>query len=264
LVALNEQLRKRPADLTSLKWVICGGATLPESIGREFAEHTGALVVEGYGLSEASPVTHVGPLNDASRYGCIGLPLPDTECRIVDVKTAKVDVSPGEIGELLVRGPQIMLGYWDEYSRRAEGMEEESDGQPVVVDGWLHTGDLARLAPDGLYQVVERKKDMVITSGFNVYPQEVEQVLKNHPSVLDAAVVGVPDEHRGEIVKAFVVLCSGSTWDEDALSKYCQEHLAVHKRPRAFEHCKADLPRSFLGKVIRRKLREPELPVDSS
>ncbi|MCP4782643.1 MAG: long-chain fatty acid--CoA ligase [Fuerstiella sp.] len=264
LVALNEILRQRPADLASLKWVICGGATLPEAVGREFAEHSGALVVEGYGLSEASPVTHVGPLNDASRFGCIGLPLPDTECRIVDAESGVADVEPGEIGELLVRGPQVMLGYWDEFSRKTKGTGAESDEQSVVVDGWLRTGDLARLAPDGLYQIVERKKDLVITSGFNVYPQEVEQVLERHPSVRDAAVVGVPDEHKGETVKAFVVLHNGTTWDEAALSEFCTEHLAVHKRPRAFEHCKDDLPRSFLGKVIRRKLREPTLQGDSS
>jgi long-chain acyl-CoA synthetase len=264
LVALNDLLRKRPADLTSLKWVICGGAPLPESVGREFAEHTGALVVEGYGLSEASPVTHVGPLNSAARFGSIGLPLPDTECRIVDKDTGTSDVPVGEIGELLVRGPQVMLGYWHEVGRDENKNGSASGGHPVVDDGWLHTGDLARIAPDGLYQIVERKKDLIITSGFNVYPQEVEQVLKNHPTVQDAAVVGLPDERKGEIVKAFVVLNSGATWDEAALSEYCTEHLSSHKRPKAFEHCKDDLPRSFLGKVIRRKLRETESQVDST
>ncbi len=256
LVALNEQLRKRPSDLTSLKWVICGGAPLPESVGRDFAEHTGALVVEGYGLSEASPVTHVGPLNESARFGAIGLPLPDTECRIVDADTGTWDVEAGEIGELLVRGPQVMLGYWHEVNREENGINSEPDGHPVVNDGWLHTGDLARIAADGLYQIVERKKDLIITGGFNVYPQEVEQVLKNHPAVQDAAVVGVPDARKGEVVKAFVVLNSGATWNETEISDYCKEHLSSHKRPKAFEQCKDDLPRSFLGKVIRRKLRE--------
>ncbi|MEO1980078.1 MAG: long-chain fatty acid--CoA ligase, partial [Fuerstiella sp.] len=157
-----------------------------------------------------------------------------------------------------------MLGYWNEFFRKAEGTDAESDGQPVVVDGWLHTGDLARVASDGLYQIVERKKDLIITSGFNVYPQEVEHVLKSHPAVQDAAVVGVPDEQKGEIVKAFVVLNSGATWDPKAFSEHCREHLAVHKRPRAFEQCEDDLPRSFLGKVIRRKLRESVMQGDSS
>lgn len=244
LVAINEQLRKRKADLTSLKWVISGGAPLPVDVGREFAEHTGALVVEGYGLSEASPVTHVGPLDGTSEFGTIGLPLPDTECCIVDAETSQT-VAPGEIGELLVRGPQIMLGYWQ-------------DSGPVseAGDDWLHTGDLARLTEGGLYQIVERKKDLIITSGFNVYPQEVEAALRTHELVKDAAVVGVPDERRGEAVKAFVVLNDGAVWDEIRLAEHCREHLAAHKRPRLYEHCKDDLPRSFLGKVIRRKLRD--------
>lgn len=251
LAALNEQLLRKPADLSSLKWVISGGAPLPKEIGRAFAENSGALVVEGYGLSEASPVTHVGPLDATARFGTIGLPLPDTECRIVDPETGTSDVAPGEVGELLVRGPQVMLGYW----------QEVRDGSVSTVDshdGWLHTGDLACVEPDGLFRIVERKKDLIITSGFNVYPQEVETVLKRHESVKDAAVVGVPDDTRGEIVKAFVTLNDGAKWDEAALAAYCSDHLAAHKRPREFAHCKNDLPRSFLGKVIRRKLREIE------
>jgi long-chain acyl-CoA synthetase len=241
LVAMNEHLRTRPADLSSLKWVITGGAPLSEAVGGEFAEHSGAIVVEGYGLSEASPVTHVGPLDGSGKFGTIGLPLPDTDCRIVDSETGTTDVEPGEVGELLIRGPQVMLGYWH--------------GDRIADDGWLRTGDLARVTADGLYQIVERKKDMIITSGFNVYPQEVESVLKNHPAVKDAAVVGVPDEHKGEIVKAFVVLNKGVAWDEQSLTDYCREHLSSHKRPRQYEVCD-DLARSFLGKVIRRKLRE--------
>ncbi len=244
LVAMNEHLRTHKADLTSLKWVISGGAPLPEAVGREFAEHAKALVVEGYGLSEASPVTHVGPLDGNSSYGTIGMPLPDTECRIVDAETGETNVEPGEVGELLVRGPQVMLGYW------------KNDSTPFADVGWLHTGDLARLTPDGLYQIVERKKDLIITSGFNVYPQEVELVLKKHASVKDAAVVGEPDERKGEVVKAFVVLNDGAKFDEAELKEFCHEHLASHKRPGIIEHCKDDLPRSFLGKVIRRKLRE--------
>lgn len=245
LVAMNEHLRSHPADLSSLKWVITGGAPLPESIGREFAKHSGAIVVEGYGLSEASPVTHVGPLDGSASFGTIGLPLPDTDCRIVNAETGAEtgadDVATGDIGELLIRGPQVMLGYWNSDS--------------TTPNDWLHTGDLARVTSDGLYQIVERKKDMIITSGFNVYPQEVEAVLKNHPAVNDAAVVGVPDERRGEVVKAFVVLNKGQVWDEHSLADFCREHLSSHKRPGILESCD-DLPRSFLGKVIRRKLRD--------
>lgn len=249
LAAMNEYLSKRPADLSCLKWVISGGAPLPENIGRTFAEFSGALVVEGYGLSEASPVTHVGPLDETARFGTVGLPLPDTECRIVDPDTGQTDVAPGEVGELLVRGPQIMLGYWDEVRSGAET-------EIARCGGWLRTGDLAERQSDGLYRIVERKKDLIITSGFNVYPQEVEAVLRRHSSVKDAAVVGVPDETRGETVKAFLTLNDGAKWDEADFAEHCREHLAAHKRPRQFEHCPDDLPRSFLGKVIRRHLRE--------
>ncbi|MEZ6061536.1 MAG: AMP-binding protein [Planctomycetaceae bacterium] len=245
LVAMNEHLRTRKADLTSIKWVISGGSTLPVAVGEEFAAHTGAIVVEGYGLSEASPVTHVGPLNENARYGTIGLPLPDTECRLVSTEDGRTEVGKGESGELLVRGPQVMLGYWknDEATRQA------------IHDGWLSTGDIAVRTPEGLYQIVDRKKDLIITSSFNVVPREVEDVLRRFPGVEDAAVVGVPDEHRGEIVKAFIVMKDASKWDEDAINHFCREHLAAHKRPRALERCDS-LPKNFLGKVIRRHLRE--------
>ena len=260
LVAMNEHLRKHPANLKSLKWVISGGAPLPEAVGREFAEHTGALVVEGYGLSEASPVTHVGPLEGAAHFGTIGLPLPDTECRLVDSETGAHDVMLGEVGELLVKGPQVMLGYWHDIRERlASGLPlagaHLNTPNGTANDGWLHTGDLARITHDGLFQIMERKKDMIITSGFNVYPQEVEAVLKKHPSIKDAAVIGIPDEHKGEVVKAFIVLNDNATFDQTSITEFCKEHLSAHKRPKSIEVCKGDLPRSFLGKVIRRHLR---------
>ncbi|MCA9085604.1 MAG: AMP-binding protein, partial [Planctomycetaceae bacterium] len=273
LVAMNEHLRKRPADLSSLKWIISGGASLPEAVGREFAEHcnrmravsgmsevSGTLVVEGYGLSEASPVTHVGPLTSDARFGTIGLPLPDTHCRILsgDSETALREVADGDVGELFVSGPQVMLGYWHEVRPllRDDGTLEKRPSSAAIDDGWLSTGDMARRTPEGLYQIVDRKKDMIITSGFNVYPQEVEHALKAHRDVKDAAVIGIPDEHRGEAVKAFIVLKPGAVWNENSLIAHCREHLSAHKRPRAYEHCETDLPRSFLGKVIRRKLKE--------
>jgi long-chain acyl-CoA synthetase len=247
LVAINEQLRSRPADMSSLKWVISGGAPLEPSVAAELSEHSGAMVVEGYGLSEASPVTHVGPLFGAPSYGTVGMPLPETQCRIVDVETGKVDVPDGEVGELVVRGPQVMLGYWNDVAATRSS----------IRDGWLHTGDLATRDERGLYRIVGRKKDLIITSGYNVYPSEVEAVLAAAPGVREAAVVGEPDPQRGEIVKAFVVLEPDAPWDEAALEAYCREHLAKHKRPRRFERCAGELPRNFLGKVIRRHLRRP-------
>ncbi|GAB5443877.1 MAG: hypothetical protein Fues2KO_42260 [Fuerstiella sp.] len=255
LKALNDELDRRDADLSSLKWVISGGAPLPIDVAEKFAQHTGALVVAGYGLSEASPVTHVGPLDQTATYGSIGLPLPDTDCRVVDSQTGDFDVAAGEIGELLVRGPQVMLGYWHEI--RHDFLRH---GRVTAVDTkrWLPTGDLVRQNSAGHFLVVERKKDLIITSGFNVYPQEVESALRQHPIILDAAVVGIPDADRGELVKAFVTIANGQQWNESAIRRHCESTLSAHKRPRRFEVCHDDLPRSFLGKVVRRKLRSTD------
>jgi long-chain acyl-CoA synthetase len=246
LVAMNGRLRSHPVDLSSLRWVISGGACLEQQVGSEFARHSGALVVEGYGLSEAAPVTHVGDLFAEERFGVIGLPLPETECRIVDPATGSRELPAGEVGELTIRGPQVMLGYWND--RAATRL--------AIREGWLHTGDLAAVQADGYYRVVGRKKDLIISSGFNVYPSEVEAVLRAADNVVDAAVVAAPDEQRGEVVKAFVVWEPGRKWDEQSLRAFCRERLSKHKRPRIYQQCHGDLPRNFLGKVIRRELRE--------
>jgi long-chain acyl-CoA synthetase len=250
LIAMNERLRKHPADLSSIDWVISGGAPLPENVAREFSNHSGALVVEGFGLSEASPVTHVGHLFREPRYGVIGLPLPETECRIVETVSGAVDLADGNVGELVIRGPQVMLGYW----------KNPKATRAAIRDGWLHTGDLAIRHADGYYSIVGRKKDLIITSGYNVYPCEVEEVIRGHESVQDVAVIGAPDPRRGEIVKAVVVLKSGHAWDEDSLDQHCTAALSKHKRPRVFEKCDGELPKNFLGKVVRRHLRDPEKP----
>ena len=265
LVALNSQLEKAPARLDSLRWVISGGAPLKGDVARRFAEHTrwtgsdekadGALIVEGYGLSEASPVTHVGHLFRPPRYGVIGLPLPHTESRIVSAEDGVTEVPLGEVGELLVRGPQVMLGYWSDAGATRD----------AITDGWLHTGDLAVGYPDGYYAIVGRKKDLIITSGFNVFPSEVESVLQKAAGVKDVAVVGEPDEQRGEIVVAYIVPEDGTKLDENALISFCQQHLSKHKRPRKFVPWKGDLPKNFLGKIIRRQLRElAAKPVDAA
>ncbi len=250
LVAMNERLRSHPARLNSIRWVISGGAPLEADVGQEFAKHSGALVVEGYGLSEASPVTHVGNLFAEPQFGTIGLPLPETKCRLVDSADGSRDVEAHEVGELVVQGPQVMLGYLDDPDGTGE----------AIRDGWLHTGDLAVLEPSGCYRIVGRKKDLVITSGLNVYPSEVEAALREHPDVVDAAVIGVADAQRGEIVKAYVVLRPGAVWDEASLREHSERLLSKYKRPRLFERCVGDLPRNFLGKVIRRELRESAQP----
>lgn len=246
LAALNDRLDDYPANLKSLHWVISGGAPLDADIAEKFASHCGALVVEGFGLSEASPVTHVGDLFDEPRYGTIGLPLPETLCRIVNEQGGLDDLGDGVVGELIVSGPQIMLGYWgDPHSTAA-----------AVENGWLRTGDLATRDSSGRYTIVGRKKDLIITSGFNVYPVEVETVLQAAEGVAEVAVIGQPDDHRGEIVKAIVVLKPGFAWNETALRDYCASHLAKYKQPRIYEQSVGELPKNFLGKVIRRKLRE--------
>ncbi len=246
LVAMNERLRKHAANIDGLRWVISGGAPLEEAVGSEFSRHTGALVVEGYGLSEASPVTHVGHLFREPRYGMIGMPLPKTECRLVDIETGSGLVPDGEVGELVIRGPQLMLGYWN----------DKTATEHAIRNGWLHTGDLAVGPDQGCYRIVGRKKDLIITSGFNVYPSEVEAALRDALGVLDAAVVGQADSRRGEIVKAFIVLKPGCQWDVETLRLHCRETLSKYKRPQLYELCIGDLPRNFLGKVIHRKLRE--------
>ncbi|MCA9183558.1 MAG: AMP-binding protein, partial [Planctomycetales bacterium] len=190
--------------------------------------------------------THVGPLDGSNLPGTIGLPLPDTDCRIVDAETGERDLPVGEVGELLIRGPQVMLGYWNNPVATSE----------AIRDGWLHTGDLASVNAAGFYRIVDRKKDLIITSGFNVYPADVEESLRGCECVADVAVVGVPDAERGEVVKAFVVLKQGYNWEPKILTQYCKQHLAAHRRPRLWEHVTGDLPRNFLGKVLRRQLRD--------
>jgi long-chain acyl-CoA synthetase len=194
-------------------------------------------------------VTHVGPLDGSARPGTIGLPLPDTDARIVDPVMGQFDVPPGTIGELIVKGPQVMLGYLNDPEATAR----------TIRDGWLYTGDLAVQDADGFFRIVDRKKDLIITSGFNVYPSDVEQVLRSCPGVADVAIIGVPDVKRGEVVKAVVVPHSRGRFHRSAFDAFCEEHLAKHKRPRVVEIIEADLPRNFLGKVFRRKLREAHI-----
>ena len=247
LVALNDRLREgRGNAVRGLEMCISGGAGLPADVAAEFSEHSGAVVVEGYGLSEAGPVTHAGPLDGTARPGTIGLPLPDTLARVVDIEDRSRVLPTGEVGQLLVRGPQVMAGYLDDHQATDE----------VLVDGWLATGDIASCDEDGFFTIVDRLKDLIITSGFNVYPVEVEEALREHPVVADAAVVGVPDPVRGERVKAFLSLVPGANFDERVLQGFLADRLSRHKRPRDIEVLDGDLPRNFLGKVLRRELRD--------
>ncbi len=252
LVALSERVEKYPGDLTSIQYVISGGATLDKAIAEEFIFHSGAECVEGYGLSEASPVTHVGPLDGTARRGSIGMPLPDTNAKIVDPEDGSKELGIGVVGELIVHGPQIMMGYYN--------LPEET--AKVVKDGWLYTGDLAYQDEDGFFHIVDRKKDLIITSGFNVVPAEVEEVIRRHPGVKDVAVIGVPDKQRGQLVKALVVMNPGHKFNNEDLDEFCRKNIQASKRPREFEVVQGDLPRNFLGKVLRRHLRDPDTQPD--
>jgi long-chain acyl-CoA synthetase len=246
LVAFNKELRRKRYDLRSVRAVISGGAPLPVEVAEEFARHTGAVVVEGYGLSEASPVTHAGPLDGNARPGTIGIPLPDTDAMIVDTETGEGPLPAGEVGELIIRGPQVMAGYWNDPESTAA----------VLRNGWLFTGDLATCDENGFFRIVDRKKDLIITSGVNVYPTDVEHVLRQCEGVEDIAILGVPDPERGELVKAVVVPKDARKFCRRTFDEFARTHLEVHKRPRIVELVRGPLPRTALGKLLRRQLRE--------
>lgn len=252
LAALNNLLRDKDEDLSFIRFVISGASALEASVRAEFEKHGVDAIVEGYGLTEASPVTHANPSGDANRPGTIGKPLPDTEARLIDPDTGR-DVGDGRVGELVVRGPQIMKGYFN----------NPLATEAVLRDGWLFTGDMAQRDAEGYYTLVDRKKDIIKTSGYLVFPAEVEEVLRGHPDVAEAAVVGVPDHDRGEVVKALVVPRSGRKPDLAALEGHCMLHLGKQKRPKQIEIV-TELPKNFLGKVLRRKLREASPSVNGN
>lgn len=234
-------------DLSSIKVCLSGGAPLPLEVQQNFEAITGATLVEGYGLTECSPVTHCNPISGMRITGSIGLPLPNTDIKIVDIETGTRELPMGEIGELCIKGPQVMKGYWN--------MPEETANS--LRDGWLHTGDVAYIDEKGFTYIVERKKDIVISLGYNVYPREVEEVLYEHPKVKEAAVIGVADRSRGEVIKAFVVLKEGVTARKEEIIKYCRQHLAQYKVPKQLEF-RQELPKSSVGKILRRVLVEEE------
>jgi long-chain acyl-CoA synthetase len=233
-------------DLRTGTQCLSGAASLPASLVERFEALTGGRLVEGYGLTETSPLTHGNPLHGERRVGSIGVPVPGTDARIVDLTTGE-PLPPGREGELEVRGPQVMLGYWNRPAETAETMH----------DGWLRTGDICRMDEDGWFYVVDRRKEMIDASGFKVVPREVEEVLLMHPAVGEAVVAGVPDAYRGETVKAFVVLRAGEEASAEEITSFCRLHLAAFKIPRQVEF-RDKLPKSLVGKYLRRVLVEEE------
>lgn len=250
-VAINTHPQTKEFDLTSIQACLSGAAPLPREVQERFQTITGSKLVEAYGLTESSPATHVNPL-ERNRIGTIGVPWPDTDATIVDADTGEEELAPGEIGELIIQGPQVMKGYWQRPTETANVLREHPSLGP---GSWLHTGDIARMDEEGYFQIVDRKKDMIICGGFNVYPRDVEEVLYQYPAVKEAAVVGIPDDYRGESVKAFVVLQEGMECSEEEIIAFCGERLARYKVPVRVEF-RTDLPKSAVGKVLRRELGE--------
>ncbi len=234
-------------NLRSVEACISGAAPLPVEVQQKFETITGGRLVEGYGLTEASPVTHSNPIYGKRKAGSIGIPFPSTDARVVDLNTGE-PLPVGEVGELCVKGPQVMKGYWNRPDETAATIDEE---------GWLHTGDIARMDEDGYFYIVDRKKDIIIASGYNIIPREVEEVLYMHPKVLEAVVAGVPDPYRGETVKAYIVLKEGEQATAEEIIAFCREHLAPYKVPRLVEF-RSELPKSQVGKFLRRVLVEEE------
>jgi long-chain acyl-CoA synthetase len=251
--ALYQALLLRPDlaryRLHSIKYCLSGSAPLPVEVARLFEEITGAKLIEGYGLSETSPITHANPLGGDRRIGSIGIPIPDTDEKVVDAADPGRVLGPNEVGELAVRGPQVMLGYYHQPEETAR----------AIRDGWFLTGDIARIDADGYAYLLDRKKDVINVGGLKVYPREVEEVLFQHSSVADAAVVGVPDAAHGEVAKAFVVLRPGANVSESELIEFVRARIAHFKAPRSIEF-RASLPRSAIQKVLRRELRAPDVP----
>ncbi|WP_028545242.1 AMP-binding protein [Paenibacillus taiwanensis] len=243
-IAINHHPEVKSFNISSIRACVSGSAPLPQEVQEQFEALTGGRLIEGYGLTEASPVTHANNVWGYRKLGSIGIPFPDTEAKIVNAETGE-QLAVGEIGELIVRGPQVMVGYW----------QRDAETASVLRDGWLYTGDMGKMDAEGFFYIVDRKKDMINASGFKVYPRDVEEVLFEHPDIKEAVVIGVPDAYRGETVKAYVIVKDGSDVTAEQIIAWCRKHLAAFKVPRQVEF-RTELPKTMIGKVLRRKLLE--------
>ncbi|MFD1018967.1 long-chain-fatty-acid--CoA ligase [Thalassobacillus hwangdonensis] len=246
-IALLNHPDLKKYDLSSIEACISGSAPLPVEVQERFEEVTGGKLVEGYGLTETSPVTHANFVWHRRVNGSIGIPWPDTDAKIIGMDSGE-EVEVDEVGEIAVKGPQVMRGYWN---------KEEETAQVLSEDGWFRTGDLGYMNEEGYFYVVDRKKDMIIAGGFNIYPREVEEVLYEHEAVQEAVIVGIPDPYRGETVKAFIVKKESANVTEEELNEFCRKHLAAYKVPKIYEF-RDELPKTAVGKILRRNLVEEE------
>ncbi|WP_462325856.1 long-chain-fatty-acid--CoA ligase [Desulfoplanes sp.] len=247
-IGMLEHPDLKMTDMTCFKLITSGGSSLPVEVLNRFRELTGVDINEGFGMTETSPQTHLNPYGGLIKPGSIGLPYPDTEIRIVDLETGKNDVPVGEPGEMLIRGPQVTKGYLNKPDETAKS----------ITDGWLHSGDIAYMDEDGYFFVVDRKKDLIISSGYNIYPREIEEVFYQNPKVAKCAAIGVPDEKRGENIKMFVSLNAGENATGEEFFDYCKDKLAMYKWPAEVEILD-DLPTSTVGKILKKDLRTEEL-----
>jgi len=231
-------------DFSTLRISVGGAMAVQRAVAERWQQITGTQLIEGYGMTESSPVLTVNPVDETARLGTIGMPVPSTDVRIVDDSGNTLPPGPENVGEIVARGPQIMKGYWQRPDATAE----------TVKDGWLYTGDMGFMHPDGFFQIVDRKKDMILVSGFNVYPNEIEDVLAMHPKVLESAALGIPDDKSGEVVKVFIVKKDPSLTEEEVRA-HCRENLTNYKVPRQVEF-RTELPKTNVGKILRRELRE--------
>ncbi|MEW6426018.1 MAG: long-chain fatty acid--CoA ligase [Bacillota bacterium] len=245
--AINNHPQVKQFDLKSIRACISGSAPLMAETQRTFEALTGAALREGYGLSEAPTATHCNTVSGENRYGSIGLPFPDVDCKIISTADGVTELPPGEVGELAIKGPQVFAGYWNMPAETAA----------VLKDGWLYTGDLAKMDEDGYFYIVDRKKEMIIAGGYNIYPREIEEVIKEHPKVLEVAAGGVPDPYRGETVKVWVVPKPGETLTAEDIREYCKDKLAKFKIPTHVEF-RNELPKTSVGKILRRVLVDEE------
>jgi len=243
--AINRYPKLTPPDVSSIKLCISGGAPLPAEIQKVFEERTGGKLVEGYGLTETSPLALVNPTHGHRKIGTIGVPVSDTAAAIVSESESREPLPPGEVGELAIKGPQVMREYWNRPEETAA----------VLRDNWLFTGDMAVADEEGFIRIVERKKDVIISAGMNVYPREVEEVLHQHPKIVEAAVIGVPSKVREEVVKAYIVVEEGEELSKSDVVSFCRDKLSKFKIPRQIEIVD-ELPKSAMGKILRRVLRE--------
>jgi long-chain acyl-CoA synthetase len=236
------------SDFSFIKWTVSGAAPLALETIRSWEQATGSTIVECYGLSETTPLASANPWGGKTKVGSVGVPVPDTDCKIVDVDTGTREMPAGESGEILLKGPQLTQGYYKKPEETAN----------AIRDGWFYTGDIGYMDEDGYIFIVDRKKDMIIAGGYNIYPRDIDEVLYEHPRIQEACAVGVPDAYRGETVKAFIVIKPGETLTEEEVIAHCRQKLAAYKVPKRVEFVD-ELPKSTVGKVLRRKLREMEL-----